>query len=189
MDKLLRKPYTFLYRGTGSPMLRQAVNLYGVEELAGMANNPVILGWAEEVAASDNVGAWLADFYTEDSVPWCGLFTAVCAVRAGAQAFNKCLAAREWLHWGDQVEDGDAGLGDVLVFWRGDPAGKSGHVGLYVGESADGEFYHVLGGNQGDEVSIVKIPAYRLLGARRQPGEGGHGQRVIEGGRVTEGEA
>lgn len=188
MDKLLRKPYTFLYRGAVPPMLRAAVNLYGVEELAGLDDNPVILGWAHEVAATDNVGSWLKEFYTEDEIPWCGLFAAVCAVRAGARAFNKCLAAREWMHWGQDVEDDDVGLGDVLVFWRGKPAGKSGHVGFYVGESPDGDFYHVLGGNQGDEVSIVKIPSYRLLGARRQPGERGHGRRVIEGGKVTEGE-
>lgn len=55
-------------------------------------------------------------------------------------------------------------LGDVLVFARGR---VSGHVGVYVGEDATA--YHVIGGNQGDSVSIKRIARSRLLGARRCP--------------------
>lgn len=36
-----------------------------------------------------------------------------------------------------------------------------GHVGFYVGEDAKG--YYVLGGNQGDKVSVVRIAKDRLL--------------------------
>jgi hypothetical protein len=49
----------------------------------------------------------------------------------------------------------------VLVFER---AG-GGHVGMYVGEDAGA--YHVLGGNQGDAVSIARIAKIRLFTARR----------------------
>jgi hypothetical protein len=40
-----------------------------------------------------------------------------------------------------------------------------GHVGFYVGE--DSTSYHVLGGNQGDKVSVVRILKKRLVQARR----------------------
>jgi cell wall-associated NlpC family hydrolase len=52
-------------------------------------------------------------------------------------------------------------LGDVLLFSRG----SGGHVGIYVGE--DEKCYHVLGGNQGDAVSIVRIQKVRCIGIRR----------------------
>lgn len=51
-------------------------------------------------------------------------------------------------------------LGDVLVFKRD----GGGHVGLYVGE--DAACYHVLGGNQGNAVSIRRIAKNRLIEAR-----------------------
>jgi hypothetical protein len=50
----------------------------------------------------------------------------------------------------------------VLVFQR--PGG--GHVGFYVGEDATA--YHVLGGNQGDAVTIARIAKARCV-ARRWP--------------------
>ena len=52
----------------------------------------------------------------------------------------------------------------AIVFWRGKRDGWKGHVGFYAGEDADA--FHVLGGNQGNAVSIVRIGRDRLLGAR-----------------------
>ena len=66
---------------------------------------------------------------------------------------------RGWANFG--VKAPEPALGDVLVFSRG----SGGHVGLYVGEDATA--FHVLGGNQGDSVSIVRILKNRLLAARR----------------------
>lgn len=66
--------------------------------------------------------------------------------------------ARNWLHFGVRC---DAVEGAVGVFERGP---QSGHVGFLVGQGA-GVFY-VLGGNQGDTVSVVPIARGRLLGAR-----------------------
>jgi hypothetical protein len=51
--------------------------------------------------------------------------------------------------------------GDILIFKRD----GGGHVGLYVGE--DAQYYYVLGGNQGNEVSITKIAKPRLYAVRR----------------------
>lgn len=56
-------------------MLQEARKLFGTKEVAGPADNPLILGWAKEVG--------LAKSYNYDAIPWCGLFMAVVAKRAG----------------------------------------------------------------------------------------------------------
>lgn len=132
-------------------MVDQAVALYGVHEGAGSVNNPVILAWAKEVG--------LASVYTADSIPWCGLFMAVVAQRAGKPVPSGPLWALDWSKFGSDA--GQPGLGDVLVFVR--PGG--GHVGLYIAE--DSGAYHVLGGNTADAVSIARIDKHRLYAARR----------------------
>ena len=57
---------------------------------------------------------------------------------------------------------GAAGVGAGRTVER---PGGGGHVGVYAGETADA--YCVLGGNQGDAVSVVGIAKRRLLGARQ----------------------
>jgi hypothetical protein len=52
-------------------------------------------------------------------------------------------------------------LGDILTFKRN----AGGHVGFYVGEDATA--YHVLGGNQSNQVSVSRIAKSRLYQARR----------------------
>ena len=59
---------------------------------------------------------------------------------------------------------------DVVVLWRGDPDGSSGHVGLYAGH--DGEHVRILGGNQGDEFNERNYSRDRLLGVVRLYEEG-----------------
>ena len=67
-----------------------------------------------------------------------------------------------------------------------------GHVGIYVGE--DKTHYHIIGGNQGNEVSIMRIAKNRMHEARRtawkiaQP----YNVRVIKlesQGRISQNEA
>lgn len=146
--------YAWLATVQGAPlMIQKALELYGTKELAGGANSPTILAWAAEVG--------LEHEYTADSIPWCGLFAAVVAKRAGKGVPNNPLWALNWAHFG--VPNGQPDLGDILVFTR--PGG--GHVGIYVGEDRDGA-YHVLGGNTHDDVSIARIDKHRLY-ACRQP--------------------
>ncbi|WP_420433003.1 TIGR02594 family protein [Hyphobacterium sp.] len=154
--------YAFLADEPAPRMLLEALRLYGTLEAPGKRDNPVILAWADELAKVPGL-AWLGSWYEEDSIPWCGLFMGIVAHRAGKPVQGDLLAARGWLDWGNAV-DGEPVLGDVLVFWRGSRHGRSGHVGLYVGE--DAEHYHVLGGNQSDAVTITRISKARLLAAR-----------------------
>lgn len=150
---MIPKQYSYLQSPSMPRIVREALALYGVKEVAGEKNNPVILAWADEI------GGWIGEWYDKDSIPWCGLFVAVCAKRAGFPFNQKALSAKEWANWG-QVSKTPM-IGDVLVFTRD----GGGHVGLYVGE--DDEAYHVLGGNQSDMVNITRIAKNRLYTARR----------------------
>lgn len=143
--------YAWLAQEPAPQMLLKALDLYGVLERPGAADNPTILAWAAETG--------LGRVYTHDSVPWCGLFLAVVAKRAGKPVPDQPLWALNWAKWGEP--SGQPMLGDVLVFVRD----GGGHVGLYVGE--DRQAYHVLGGNTGDAVSIARIDKKRLHAARR----------------------
>lgn len=129
----------------------EGLKLLGTHETPGSANNAAIMGWADEVG--------LKRVYTADAVPWCGLFAAVVAKRAGKEVPKDPLWALNWGNFGVKVLQ--PGLGDVLTFLRE----GGGHVGFYIGE--DHEAYHVLGGNQGDNVTITRILKKRLRAARR----------------------
>jgi len=149
MATKLPKAYAWLEKEPAPRMLLEALKLVGTKETKGNANNPAILAWARECGIKG---------YGEDSIPWCGLFVAVCAKRAGKPIPSTPLWARSWRDWGNGSSTPQ--LGDVLVFSRD----GGGHVGLYVGE--DSTAYHVLGGNQGDEVNIKRVAKDRLIAAR-----------------------
>lgn len=153
----LPKQYEWLNAEPGPRILREALKTYGTIEKPGAGSNPSILAWAK-ATGQDKI-------YKDDSTAWCGLWTAYVALQAGWDIPVNPLGARNWLSWG--VPQKSAGLGDILIFWRGKRTGWSGHVGMYVGE--DNESYHVLGGNQSDQVNIKRISKSRILGIRRCP--------------------
>jgi uncharacterized protein (TIGR02594 family) len=134
-------------------MVQEALKLYGTVEAPGPANSSTIMAWAKEA------GTAVAHDYYADEVPWCGLFLATVARRAGKTPPVSPLWALSWAKFGEEA--GQPGLGDVLVFVRK----GGGHVGLYIGE--DKRAYHVLGGNQADRVCIARIAKDRLYAARR----------------------
>ena len=133
-------------------MVEEALKLFGTVETPGPGNNAAIMAWAAETG--------LQRVYTADSVPWCGLFMAVVAKRAGKSLPSSPLWALSWSKFGEA--GGQPRLGDVLTFKRD----GGGHVALYIGE--DPSCYHVLGGNQSDRVCITRILKSRLYSVRRQ---------------------
>lgn len=159
MPVKLPKGYEWLYKEPGPLMLKKAIELYGTVEFAGAPDNPIILDWAEEIG--------VRKVYSDDAIPWCGLFIGVCAKRGTwDQPKNGPLWARNWLGWGQAVNV--PMLGDVMVYSRG----SGGHVAMYVGE--DKVYWHIIGGNQSDAVTIMKKQKRTkgegaLLGARRAP--------------------
>lgn len=141
-----------------------AQRFVGIRETAGTASNPLVLA----MLRLDQ--SWP----TEDAVPWCSAFlNFVCWLLRVPR--SKSLAARSWLTVGRSVPLAEAKPGfDVVVLQRG--AGKQpgptviqapGHVGFYAGLSEDGKSVLLLGGNQGDAVSVAQFPVGRVLGVRR----------------------
>ena len=143
--------YQWLNKEPAPPILVQARHLFGIVEVKGDGSNPLIMSWAKETG--------LTSMYSDDSVPWCGLFMAACAKRAGEPVPPLALRALNWANYGAPARF--AMLGDVLTFKRD----GGGHVGLYVGDDKDA--YHVLGGNQSDQVCITRIAKTRLYAIRR----------------------
>ena len=132
----------------------------GTREAAGPANSPTIMGWAKRLGAKV-----LGMAYNADSVPWCGLFVATCIAEAGLDPAPIAVRAKSWATWGANLRMTHLAPGAVLVFER--PGG--GHVGFYVGE--DDQAFRVLGGNQGDNVTITRIEKTRCVAARWPKGE------------------
>jgi uncharacterized protein (TIGR02594 family) len=143
--------YNWLQNETAPKILVEAVKHLGVKEFVGKEHNPIILGWAKSLS--------LSTIYTNDEIPWCGLFVAYCCHAQGLQVVDRPLWALNWNKFGNRVSE--PMLGDVLTFKRN----GGGHVGIYVGE--DATHYHVLGGNQNNSVSVSRIAKIRLNQARR----------------------
>jgi uncharacterized protein (TIGR02594 family) len=155
MSNIHQPQYRFLANEPGPRVIQEAVKLYGTREIVGKQHSPIILGWAKEL----NIPS-----YTNDEIPWCGLFAAIVVQRAGFTPVTNPLWARNWVNFGTAQKT--AMLGDILVFTR---PGGGGHVGFYVGE--DATCYHVLGGNQSNMVNVTRILKSRLVpsGIRRCP--------------------
>lgn len=123
----------------------------GQREIAGSADNARIRAMFRDVGQPPSL---------HDEVAWCAAFVGACLERSG-HASTRSLMARSYLRWGEPAEDALAGA--IAVLSRGsDPA--AGHVGFLVGETESQVV--LLGGNQGDAVSVSAYPKARLLGIR-----------------------
>lgn len=132
--------------------LKRARSELGQCEIPGDANNPVILSYYAKAGFPGIV---------DETVPWCAGFCNAMLESSGVPG-SKSLAAREFLNWGKDVKKPYPGC--VTVLWRGSPQSWSGHVGFYVGETPTS--IKLLGGNQGNKVSIQSYPKSQLLGYR-----------------------
>lgn len=93
-------------------------------------------------------------------VAWCAAFAGACLERAGVRS-TRSLSARSYLDWGEAPSPPAPGA--IVVLSRPpDPA--QGHVGFFVGETAQSVL--LLGGNQGNGVSIAAFAKSRVLGYR-----------------------
>ena len=152
--------------------------LIGTRETPGVANTPRIMDWASRLGAKK-----LGAAYASEATPWCGLFVAHCVNAVGIEPAKIALRAKAWADWGVAVTPC---VGAILVFDRD----GGGHVGFYWAE--DDTHFHVLGGNQGDAVSVVRIPKGRKVACRWPPGKpiDGKPRRAAAGAAgVTKGEA
>ena len=142
-----------------------ALRFLGVAEAAGGASNPAVLAMLKLDAPRVH----------DDAVPWCSAFVNWTAWVAGYER-SRSLRARSWLRAGEAVEDAaDVRAGDVVVLKRGrgpqpgpEVIAAPGHVGyVFEAPSRGAGKVRVLGGNQGDRVSVKAFPTGRVLGVRR----------------------
>ena len=138
-----------------------AQRFIGIKEVPGKRDNAQIL----TMLHLD--GTWPE----HDEVPWCSAFTNYVAWLLRLPR-SKSLAARSWLTVGAAIHLPRAQIGfDVVVLSRGSNSpgpevlSAPGHVGFYSGQGAGK--VALLGGNQGDSVSVAEFPVNRVLGVRR----------------------
>ena len=139
-----------------------AQRLIGLKETFGKKSTPLIVAMCQLDAR------WVED----DETPWCSAFVNFLCFLLGVQR-SRSLAARSWLLVGTSIPLTDAQRGyDVVVLSRGkDPQPPAsvinapGHVGFYAGQTPT--TVEILGGNQGDAVSVASFPKSRILSIRR----------------------
>jgi uncharacterized protein (TIGR02594 family) len=137
----------------------------GVREGAGAANSPTVLKYYEDAGHPE---------VDHDDVAWCAAFVGAMLHRAGLP-HSGSLAARSYLTWGKAVAKPYPGC--VAVFKRG--TGWQGHVAFYLSQGSKG--ITILGGNQGDAVSIMTMKPSDLLGYR-EPVAVGNSRTMRAGG-------
>ena len=125
----------------------------GTAEVPGPQTSPVIDAWLHKLRA----------WWTDDETPWCGVFVAACVEVAGFHLPKYWMRATAWADWGSRLSAPIYGC--IVVFERK----GGGHVGFVVGSSAQGGLM-VLGGNQGNKVSILPFDRNRVLAYVWPPG-------------------
>lgn len=93
----------------------------------------------------------------------CAIFVGAALESTGHRS-TRSAAARSYADWGQALKRPVGGC--IVPLWRGSPNGALGHVGLLRAVSRDKQYVCLLGGNQGDKVSMAWFPASRVLGYR-----------------------
>lgn len=127
------------------PWIKTARELNTQKEIPGSKSNPVIIEMARKI------GGWVSKFYTNDDIPWCGLFVGHCLNVNGFKVPPDMLLAPAWRKYGKKLDKPKYGC--IAVFrW----ANGHYHVGFIIAE--DKNYYYTLGGNQSNQVKISPYP-------------------------------
>ena len=121
----------------------------GIREVKGSKHSPVIIQWLKNLKS-----AWL-----DDETPWCGTFVAECLREANMRYPSTWYRAKDYLNL--PVKLNQPANGCIVIFERT----GGGHVGFCVGKDKSGNLM-ILGGNQGDMVSIKPFAKDRIVGYR-----------------------
>lgn len=131
--------------------LHEAWAEYGQAEGKDSTNNPRIVALYKDAGHPKVV---------QDSVAWCAAFLGACLERSGITG-TRSLMARSYMSWGSGLNAPRTGA--IAVLTRSENT-NLGHVGFVIGETAD--HIMLLGGNQGDAVTVSQFPKDRLLTLR-----------------------
>lgn len=132
------------------PWLVWARREIGVREIPGPRSDPRVEFYHSFTAAGE----------THDGIAWCSSFCNA-GVHHGGHRGTRRKNARSWLDWGTSLPG--PRIGAIVVFARGSNP-RAGHVGFVAGWHE--ETLHVLGGNQGNRVSIEGYSMLDALGYR-----------------------
>lgn len=126
----------------------EAEKFIGQKELTGRNDHPLLdKGWLSFGMR------WLF------GQPWCGLFVAHCLRESGQFVPKLFYRAKSFLNYGEKIDTPCYGC--IVVFTRD----GGGHVGFVVGKDTRGRLL-VLGGNQGNKVSVAPFEMSRVDGYR-----------------------
>lgn len=120
-------------------------------EIAGEQDNPRILEYYAKAGFPE---------IKHDETAWCAAFANFCLAESGLPTTGS-LMARSFLGYGKKIAQPEKGC--IVVLKRGkDPS--QGHVGFWSHEK-DGRVF-LLGGNQGDKVSVASFSKANVLDYR-----------------------
>jgi uncharacterized protein (TIGR02594 family) len=134
---------------TDQPWIAEARKHIGTREIPGARHEPKILQWWKAIKRGG---------IKSDETAWCAAFCGGCLEAAGIVS-SRFESAKSYLDWGVPLASPVTGC--VVVFSRD----GGGHVGFVVGADANGRLM-VLGGNQGNAVSIAPFDRARVAGYR-----------------------
>lgn len=129
--------------------LIEAERHIGTKEIPGARHESKILGWWKAIRRSG---------IKSDEVPWCAAFVGGCLEKVGIVS-SRYESAKSYMEWGIALSYPAHGC--IVVFTRT----GGGHVGFVVGTD-DKNRLIVLGGNQGDKVSVAPFDRGRVTGYR-----------------------
>ncbi|MDE5461333.1 TIGR02594 family protein [Bradyrhizobium sp. CSS354] len=133
-----------------SPWFSVAMHFKGLTEVHGSVDNPKIVEMFR-ISGHPEV--------KDDETPWCAAFVGVCLRLSGYRSSGS-LGARSYQNFGEDLKNAPQ-RGCIVVFTRGSPKASTGHVAFY--DHDDGDHVIVLGGNQGDAVTMASFPKSRVL--------------------------
>lgn len=143
-----------VHRGAGLDYMAVARGELGIREVPGTKSNPRILEYHRFTTLQART----------DETSWCSAFVNFCLESVGIPGTRSALA-RSWLRWGVRIETPVPNC--IVILKRGNEAWQ-GHVGFLV-ELSGRDRLRILGGNQGNRVSIATFKRADVLGYRLPP--------------------
>jgi len=127
----------------------------GVCEIKGPEHSPAVLAYFKKAGRGD---------VTSDETAWCGAFAGAMLAQCGLPIppAEERLLGRAYLKVGTPIDA--PRVGALVVFRRPDAGPYAGHVGFVTGWTET--HIAVLGGNQGDAVTVAHFPRADVLGYR-----------------------
>lgn len=126
-----------------APWMQTARKELGQKEVTGVKANPQILEYfkSSKFWGKDDTG---------EANAWCGSFTAWVMQQHGYTLPANAFRAKSWENFGKSISSPVYGAIGIKSRTGG------GHVAFVVGQSGDGKYLYMLGGNQSDEVNISR---------------------------------